>query len=162
MKDMYCPVNFKKVNIYLIKFYSIIVAALLIMFILADWKLPIYILTIDFVLRVTAGIAYSPLCVLLDGILRFFRVCPRQTDARTKQFAAVVGMLFMFIISVLSFTHHHIIARLVAAFMLVVVLAEIMAGFCVACWVYSYYSKLKAGRRRRKNENIFTGEENLK
>ena len=152
MENFGCPVNYKKLNAPLIKFYSIIIAALLIMFLLADWRLPVYLVTFDFMLRVLAGTAYSPLCILLDGVLKFFKVCPRPVDAAAKQFAAFTGMLMMLAVSILSFNGHMTAARVVAAVMLAVVLAEVMAGFCVACRVYAAYQKLMTGRRVSGND----------
>ena len=111
------------------------------MFILAGWRLPLYLLTLDFILRVLAGAAYSPLCILLGGVLQFFRVCPQPVNAGTKQFAAFIGMLFLILISVLDLNGHTGAARGVAIFLLLVMLAEIMAGFCLACRVYTLYHR---------------------
>ncbi len=154
MNQQVCPVNYKRVNVYLIKFYSTIVAALLMMFLLADWRIPMYVLAVDFSIRVLFGVRYSPLCRGLGLVLDYLQVKPREIDASTKQFAARVGMTFSVGVALLIWTGALTAAKVLATVFLVAVLSEVMLDFCIACWMESVW-KSYFGRKRDAQEKFF-------
>ncbi len=155
MNQQACPVNYKRVNVYLIKFYSTVVAALLMMFLLADWRVPMYVLAVDFSIRVLFGVRYSPLCRALGLVLDFLQVKPREIDASTKQFAARVGMLFSVSVALLIWTGALTTARVVAVVFLAAVLSEVMLDFCIACWMESVWKSYFGRKRRDEQERFF-------
>ena len=157
MNQQACPVNYKRVNVYLIKFYSTIVAALLMMFLLAGWHIPMYVLAVDFGIRVLLGVKYSPLCQLLNFVLKYLQVKPREIDASTKQFAARLGMLFSASIALLIWADHLAAARIVAVIFLVAVMAEVLLDFCIACWLESIWKSYFDQKNATVQEKFFDG-----
>ncbi len=155
MNQQACPVNYKRVNVYLIKFYSSIVAALLMMFLLAGWKIPMYLVAVDFSIRVLLGVKYSPLCRALGLVLDYLQVKPREIDASTKQFAARVGMLFSVSVALLIWSGALTAARVVAVVFLVAVLAEVVLDFCIACWMESVWKSYFGSKGRHEQEQFF-------
>ena len=151
MAEQACPVNYKQINAYLIKFYSTIVAAILMMYLFAGWKWPVYLLTADFLIRITAGIRYSPLCIFLNAVMKYLRIKPREIDASTKVFAARVGFMFSLLLSLSVFLHWHLVSLITGTVFLLAVLAEVMLDFCVACYLESLFIK----KENKKQGGIF-------
>ncbi len=151
MTEQACPVNYKQINAYLIKFYSTIVAAILMMYLFAGWKWPVYFLAVDFFIRITAGIRYSPLCIFLNTMMKYLNIKPREVDASTKVFAARVGFMFSLLLGLSVFLHWHLVSLITGTVFLLAVLAEVMLDFCVACYLESLFIK----KENKKQSGIF-------
>ena len=141
MNQQACPVGYKKVNVYLIKFYSSIIALFLFTFLFFGWKLPIYIITVDFAIRVFLGIEYSFVCKILNFILHSFHVQPKEIDARSKAFAAKVGLTFSVALSIALLLNAQTWAVVIAIIFLTAVLLEVVLNFCAACYMESLWRK---------------------
>ncbi len=149
-----CPVNYKKVNVYLIKFYSALVASFLIMYLTADWKGPIYVLAVDYFLRVVLGIRFSFICHLLNGTMRYLGIEPKEIDASAKAFAARVGLGFTWLLALSILFNWNLTAKITAAVFLIAVLLEVIFSFCLACQLESLWRKFNH-KNHKENQGIF-------
>ncbi len=153
MNQQACPVGYKKVNVYLIKFYSSVIAIFLFTFLFFGWKVPIYIITIDFAIRVFFGIEYSFVCKILNFVLKTLQIQPKEIDAKSKAFAAKVGLMFSFMLSIALLWNAHTWATVIAIIFLTAVLFEVVLNFCAACYMESLWRKYFA--KKTKEEEFF-------
>ncbi len=153
MNQQACPVNYKKVNVYLLKFYSSIIALFLLGYFFFGWTVPIYIITIDFAIRVFLGIEYSFECKILNLILEILHIQPKEIDASTKMFAAKVGLLFSVSLSLALLFQKETLATIIAVVFFMAVFAEVVLNFCAACYMESLWKKYFG--RKTEQERFF-------
>ncbi len=149
-----CPINYKKVNIYLIKLYSALAATLLIMYLTAEWVWPVYVLAVDYFLRVFLGIRYSFICRLLNFVLQYLHVEPKEIDASSKAFAARLGMSFTLFLTFSIIMDWPVAARITAVIFLIAVLLEVIFSFCLACYFQNLWRHFRQNKNSG-NEGIF-------
>ena len=89
-----CPISYDQVNKNLIKAYSSIVLIILLYTLFTGNHWLMYIITIDFFIRVFAGIKFSPLCNFLTATLKITPLKPVLVNAGSKKIAAKVGLIF--------------------------------------------------------------------
>jgi len=95
----------------------------------ARWIFPI--LALDFATRAFSRPRWSFLGKYAGWLLRSLKISPRPVDARPKRFAARVGLLFTFTLTVLALLGLSSAVRILCA------LLESLAGFCVGCQLWS-------------------------
>ena len=101
----------------------------------ARWIFPI--LALDFATRAFSRPRWSFLGKYAGWLLRSLKISPRLVDAGPKRFAARVGLLFTFTLTVLALLGLSSAVRIVGAVLLLCALLESLAGFCVGCQLWS-------------------------
>lgn len=89
-----CPVSFEKVNATIVRINALNVTLLLLLFLVTEMVLPLYILLLDFNIRLFADKRYSPLYQLSCALLNLFHLKSIMEDAAAKRLAAYFGLLF--------------------------------------------------------------------
>ncbi len=136
-----CPVSIEKVDKYLLKSYAGIVIIFLGLF-LWGMRIPFIFIAVDFLIRVVAGLKYSPTCFVLRSLFGILHVRPSLINAGPKKFAAVVGLFFSIAISVSFILGHGRLADGLAVFFLIALLLEVFANYCLACKIQSLFLSL--------------------
>ncbi|MFC1789724.1 DUF4395 domain-containing protein [Patescibacteria group bacterium] len=120
-------------------FFSLIV---LILFVFSNIKLPIIILAIDFFLRGFFKGKYSIISALSKYLLELFKIKPTMIDAGQKMFAARIGFLFCFLISIFYLVNLISIATILSIIIIILFSLELFFGFCLGCKTYSLLRSL--------------------
>jgi len=138
-----CPISLKQVDKNLIKLYSGFVVSLLILSLFIPCKIGIYLITIDFFIRVFIGIKYSPLCNIATKSLKIVAVKPILIDSGRKKIAAQVGFAFSVGISFAFLLGYDLISTLLTSMFIFAILIDLIFDYCLACKMQSLYFKLK-------------------
>ncbi len=134
-----CPISYKQVDKHLIKAYSSIVLVSLLFCLFFDYHFAFYIITLDFVIRVFAGIKYSPLCNILTRSFRVVDLQPVLVNAGAKKTAAIVGLLFSVIISISYLMSWIFAAKLFIIIFIIAITLDLFFDYCLACKMESLY-----------------------
>jgi hypothetical protein len=95
-------------------------------------------LTVDFVIRAFSNGNASPVKFVAIGISKLFHIQVKPCNAAPKRFAAGLGMIFCFIITVLQLTHFITASQVVGILLIFCAILECAFGYCLGCNVYSF------------------------
>jgi hypothetical protein len=140
--NAFCPISDQRVNTAVIRTHALInVLILAILLIFPSALLALFLFT-DFLVRVIKFPKLSIVGILARWIVQRFRLKGVQENAGPKLFAARIGLLFAFAITVLLITGNTSASLVVAGILTFFSLLEGVFGFCVACLIYPYVYKL--------------------
>jgi hypothetical protein len=134
-----CPVSLDQVNQYVVKIYSSIVLFTLIYTMFSGSYYGVYLLTLDFMIRVFLSIKYSPLCILITYSLKITQVPPKMIDSQRKKIAAYFGLFFSVLISLFSLVHLFVPAVIVAVMFSLAIAIDLIFDYCLACKISSWF-----------------------
>jgi len=138
-KTKACPISYSQVDKNLIKAYSSIVLFTLLYTVVTGNHLPMYIITIDFLIRVFIGIKYSPLCNILTSVMKITPLKPLLVNAGTKKIAAQVGLVFCMFICGFHFAGWHLAAHIFTIMFIIAIALDLIFDYCLACKMQSLY-----------------------
>ena len=138
-KTSACPVSYDQVDKHLIKAYSSIVLLALLTCLFFDYHTLFYFITLDFAIRVFAGIKYSPLCNILTRFFKVTALQPMLVNAGTKKIAAKVGLLFSILISISYFMGWIFAAKFLIVLFVIAIALDLFFDYCLACKMESLY-----------------------
>ncbi len=134
-----CPVSYDQVNKNLIKAYSSIVLIVLVYTLITGHYWAMYLISLDFIIRVFAGIKYSPLCNLLTTMMKITPLKPVLINAASKKIAAQIGMVLAFGISVCHILDYDILSNIMLYMFTFAVSLDLVFNYCLACKLQSLY-----------------------
>ena len=134
-----CPISYSQVNKHLIKAYSSTVLVVLLATVLTGNHVGMYLITIDFLIRVFIGIKYSPLCNVLTQSLKITALKPLLVNAGAKQIAAQIGLLFCALICLTHWMELPILASGLTVMFGIAILLDLILDYCLACKMQSLY-----------------------
>ena len=97
------------------------------------------ILGFDFSLRTFSSGLYSPLRFMAKQLTSLLRLGMKPINARPKRFAAGVGMVFSLLIASFQILDLSLYANIAAVFFIFFALLEGGLGFCMGCYIYTYF-----------------------
>ena len=134
-----CPISYEQVNKNLIKAYSSIVLIILAYTILTGHYWAMYLIGLDFLIRVFAGIKYSPLCNLLTGMMKITPLKPVLVNAATKKIAAQVGLIFAIGVCTFHLLGYTILSNIFIYMFMFAISLDLVFNYCLACKLQSLY-----------------------
>jgi hypothetical protein len=138
-KVVACPISYSQVDKRLIKAYSGIVLIVLAVSFFLDKHIGLYLITIDFMIRVFMGIKYSPLCNFLTLGMRVSHLKPKLVNAGAKKIAAIVGLLFSVLITLTTVFSLPAVAALLTLMFMTAILIDLIFDYCLACKMQRIY-----------------------
>jgi hypothetical protein len=113
-------------------------------FIYANWAkyfLPIKVVTtfffVDFLIRVTAGLQYSPVGIVSGWITR--ARAPEWVSAKPKRFAWSLGLVLSLGMTIITNSNiHGVLPRTVCLTCLALMWLESVLGLCLGCQMYAF------------------------
>ena len=138
-----CPISYDLVNEKLTRIYSGFTFVSLLIYVVTPFKWFLLLSAFDFIIRVTVGVKYSPICFVIRKSLLLLNTKPHNVNAGPKKFAAKIGLAFTVSMSLLYlFDMPEIIGLVLGVFSLVAVGAEVFFQYCIACTMYSWFVKV--------------------
>jgi len=134
-----CPISYDRVDKHLIKTYSSIIFFVLLISLFTNNYIGMYLISIDFMIRVFIGIKYSPLCNFLTSFLQITPLKPKLVNAGTKKIAAFVGLLFSIFVSVFSIFGFFLLAKIAIFIFLFAIGLDLFFDYCLACKMQNLY-----------------------
>ncbi len=131
-----CPISGDTIDENAARINGAIVCALLLIGVLTPAKWLFAYLALDYGLKVLAGFAYSPNCLMARFIADAMRLSSRMVDAAPKRFAATIGMLMCIAASIAGYTTSYTVFYVIVGVFGTCVVLETLAGFCVGCYLF--------------------------
>jgi hypothetical protein len=136
-----CPISLEKIDKHLIKLYSSFVLLLLVLSLILNSGIGIFLITIDFSIRVFIGVKSSPLCIFLTKTLKFTEIKPVLVDSGRKKIAAQIGLLLSILISITYIFDLYIFNILFTSMFVFAIALDLIFDYCLACKIHSLFSK---------------------
>ena len=137
-----CPISYDLVNEKLTRIYSVFTFISLLVYVATPYKWFLLISAFDFIIRVTIGVKYSPICFIIKQSLFLLNTKPHLVNAEPKKFAAKIGLAFTVSMSALYLLQMlEIFGLTLGVFSLKAVGAEVFFKYCIACKIYRWFVK---------------------
>lgn len=138
MSNKSCPIAPELVNETLVRTYSSVTLIAISLYLFTPFKEVIFISAIDFIIRVTIGVKYSPICTIIKFVLKTGNFPTHMINAGPKKFAAKIGLIITVLMSFSFIFELQTTSIVLGIISFSAVGAEAIFGYCVACKVYSF------------------------
>ena len=138
----YCPIVNERVDTKLIRINAFFVLSALLFFFFTPLKWLIYIVAIDFVIRVFFGVKHSPVCKIIRKSLDIISVEQHKVNAGPKKVAAKFGLAFSILIIISELLGWQILSSGITIFFILATALEVFFSFCLVCKIYPYLNKV--------------------
>jgi len=137
-KQMICPISEERMDENRVRVTALGVIMIMGAFFLTGNVIFPALLVVDFFIRAFTNLKYSPLSWLSHLFVKSFGTQPVWIDKAPKVFAARIGFLLSFIISVAALLGLPLLAYVTSATLVIFAFLECGINFCAGCWVYTY------------------------
>ena len=139
-----CPISGIKVNEKVVRANALVVFILSLVYLFTQYKWVILLLAVDFLFKGFMNPKYSPISKINANILNMMKVAPNMVDSGPKTFAAKIGFICSFAISILYYGFALTVpAEFIAAMLIACAFLEGFLGYCVGCKLYSLFYRNK-------------------
>ncbi len=140
-----CPLTFKQVDATVVRIGSFFVMFTVVFFLSTLQVGLLYLLSVDFLIRLYGKKNYSPVYLFSIGIKSLFRLETKMEDAGAKRLAAQFGLFFLLVLIAAYHLHLDMFLYTAAAVFLSCASLELLFGYCIGCKVYFVIKKITAG-----------------
>lgn len=138
MKQLVCPISTEKVIEQVTRINALIAIILVLLGFMLNSVFFFLFLMADFYIRGFTRIKYSPLGFISYQMVGALNLNKKGTDKAPKIFAARLGFLISFIISLLFVFHLNSAAMVVAGILVFFAALEFALAVCMGCIIYTY------------------------
>ncbi|NQU50917.1 MAG: DUF4395 domain-containing protein [Bacteroidetes bacterium] len=138
IKDVICPVSFEKIDSNVSRITIFLNVILMVFFVFTLNPVFIGIVTIDYFIRATMKVKYSPIRVIAIQIANVLKLHKNLINQAQKVFASRLGFLCAFTALVLIVLGHPSGAISIAGILLILSTLDSVFNFCVGCLIYNY------------------------
>lgn len=136
--EKYCPIISETVDSKLIRVNAFFILVTLIFYFLSPFSWAIYIVAIDFLIRVIFGMKYSPVCKTIRYALDIAKIEPYKVNAGPKRIASRFGLTFSMLIIIFQILNFELATEIVTVVFIVATGLEAFLNFCLVCKIYPY------------------------
>ena len=136
-----CPMSFKQVDSNVSRLTSLLVASLVIAYLLYNDVYILYIVAIDFFMRLFVTKESSVLKMIAVGVKEFFSFNDKFVDSGAKRLAGYFGLIFVFMLIIAHYYASYSITLAIAAIFLSCSLLDVFLNFCLGCKIYHIIKK---------------------
>jgi len=140
--EKYCPIISETVDSKLIRINAFFILLTLVIYFLSPYKWTIYIVAIDFLIRVLFGMRNSPVCKTIRYSLDIAKIEPNNVNAGPKKIASRFGLTFSLLIIAFQLLNFEIANEVVSVIFIVATGLEAFINFCLVCKIYPYLNKI--------------------
>jgi hypothetical protein len=137
-----CPVSFIQVDGNLARIGAFFVALFVVLFLITSEIFLLYILAIDFYIRIYGNKKYSLIFQLSMLVKKIFKIKKSLTDGAAKRLAAQFGLAFSIILIVEAQLSINVALYITASILLFCASLEFIFDYCVGCKVYYLTKRL--------------------
>ena len=137
-KDVVCPISIEKIDSNVSRTTIFINVILMVFFVFTLHPIFIAIVTLDYFIRATLDIKYSPIRLIALQIVSLFKLHKKPINQAQKVFASRLGVICAgsaLVILLLGFSKTSIV---IASILLVLSTLDSVFNFCVGCLIYNY------------------------
>jgi len=140
--EKYCPIVTETVDTKLIKANALFVLIILSASLLLQIPSLIFIVAVDFSIRVFFGVKNSPVCRIISRSLKIMNIKQYKVNAGPKKLAAKFGLAFSFIIIFFQLMDFPNVAIIITMVFIVLTALEVFFSYCLVCTIYPYLNKI--------------------
>jgi len=137
-KDLVCPISIEKIDSNVSRITIFINVLLMVCFVFTLNPIFIGIVAIDYFIRATMEIKYSPIRVIALKITSVLKLEKKPINQAQKVFASRLGSICAFSALVLILLGLSIGSIVIASILLVLSTLDSIFNFCVGCLIYNY------------------------
>jgi len=140
-----CPLSFKQIDGTVARLNALSVSFVYVLFLATNEVAFLYLLAIDFMIRLYTDKKMSPVFQISKLIERTFNLEVVMVDSGAKRVAAFFGTGF--VLATALFFHLHLMTGVyvLAAIFLTCTTLELLFAYCIGCKVYFIFKKLFPG-----------------
>lgn len=136
MKNKSCPVSFVSIDGNITRISSFYFGLIFSAYLFTMYDTIVYLLIIDFIVRLFIGQKYSLLVILATQTKNILHIKEHLVDSAAKRLAATFGLLFLVIISIASVLGLDMLLYVSSVILLACIIMEVTIAYCVGCEVY--------------------------
>lgn len=136
-----CPMSFKQIDSNVSRFTSFLVSTLLILYLLTNQVFLIYIVAIDFIIRLFIKKDSSPIHLIALGIKELAAIKDKPVDSGSKRLAAYFGLAFAIMLIIAYYADVYLATLIISIVFLSCSLLDSLFNFCVGCHIYYIIKK---------------------
>jgi len=140
--EKYCPIITETVDTKLIKMNALFVLVFLVLSLILQMPELIYIVSIDFMIRVFFGVKNSPVCKVIKSSLKIMNVKQYKVNAGPKKLASKFGLVFSLLILLFQLLNYPLIAISITVLFIILTSLEVFFSYCLVCTIYPYLNKI--------------------
>lgn len=138
MKNILCPISDERIDEQVTRLNALLAILAIALAFVSNSPLFLIILMADFYMRAFTKMKYSPISYVSSAIINALQLTKKPIDKAPKVFAARLGFVMTFVISVLYIFNYQLAALIVAAILISFAALEFIFAICVGCTIYSY------------------------
>ena len=138
MKNLICPISDEKIDEQVTRLNALFVILFVVAGILFDSVWFMLFITIDFFLRAFSFSKFSPVRCASVALAKLLMLPKKPIDKAPKIFAARLGFLMAFVISILFLLQLPSSALVFASILIFFATLEMVFKICIGCHIYAY------------------------
>lgn len=135
-KNKSCPVSFKLIDGVVARIGAYFIILFLLTYILTSQIVFLYLLALDFFIRIYMNKSYSIVFQLARLTKKILKLETKLTDAAAKRLAAQFGLFFSILLVFEVSFDFELAFYITASILLFCALLEALFNFCVGCEIY--------------------------
>ncbi len=137
--------SFIQVDGNLVRIGAFFVSVFVLVYLISSQVILLYVLAIDFYIRIYLDKKYSIIFQLSKLVKKVFTIKTAMTDGGAKRLASQFGLLFSIVLIGQAHFHLETALYITASILLVCAFLEFMFDYCVGCKVYHILKKVYPG-----------------
>ena len=137
-----CPMSFKQIDSNVSRLTSLLVASLIILYLFYSEVIILYIIALDFSIRLFIQKESSPLYRLAFATKELFNLKDKFIDSGSKRLAAYFGLLFTLLLIGSYYLDTWFATLIIAVVFLSCALLDVFFNFCIGCKIYYIIKKI--------------------
>ncbi len=138
MKQIVCPISNEKVNEQITRINALIGIVVLVSGFVFNSALLLVFLMADFYIRAFTQLKYSPISYTSHRLANAFNLDKKAIDKAPKVFAARLGFIMTFAITVLYISGLYTAALTIGGILVFFATLEFALAVCMGCILYTY------------------------
>lgn len=134
-----CPLNFVRIDNTRSRLVSVLMIAVIGLFLLTKTPLWLLFASADLLMRLYGRSAFSPLFRLAGWLQERAGLPERQVDGAAKNVAGHFGLLFLALLILGWYLHSSVFVFAVSAVYIICLAMDAVLDFCVGCRIYHLY-----------------------
>lgn len=137
-----CPLVFRHIDATVSKISTVVVLSQIVFYFMTMQVAFLFLVAIDFAIRLSGYKLFSPIYLLSLGIQKIFHLPVKMEDAGGKRLAAFFGLAFTLGIIITHYGEWTIASIMIAVIFALCALPDIFFGYCIACKFYTLAQKI--------------------
>ena len=137
-----CPITLNQVDGNMHRIGAFFVITLVILYLISSLILFLYILALEFFIRLYLNKQFSIIFQLSKTVKKIFKIKTMMTDTGAKRLAAIFGLIFSILLIIEAHLALDTALYITASILLICALMEVIFDYCVGCTVYNIIKKI--------------------